>query len=83
MRVSSFYTNFKASLNHFSLCSMSVGGSRAQIKAKLVCLPLEGLDVILGMDWMTTNGVLNDCGKQKVDFLEKEKIQTFSSREVL
>lgn len=43
-------------------------------KVDLVCLPLKWLDLILGMDWLMTNGVLIDCGKQKVVFPEKEHI---------
>lgn len=35
------------------------------------------------MDWLTTNGVLIDYGKQKVVFPVKEQMQTISSREVL
>lgn len=34
----------------------------------LVCLPLEGLEVILGMDWLVDNHVLIDYGHQKVVF---------------
>jgi len=27
-------------------------------RVNLICLPLEGLDVILGMDWLSTNHIL-------------------------
>ena len=41
-------------------CSMEVAGRR--FKVNLVCLPLEGLDVILGMDWLSNNHIIIDCG---------------------
>ena len=41
-------------------CSMEVAGCR--FKVNLVCLPLEGLDVILGMDWLSNNHIMIDCG---------------------
>jgi len=41
-------------------CSMVVAGHR--YKVNLVCLPLEGLDVILGMDWLSINHIIIDCG---------------------
>nr|XP_025652087.1 uncharacterized protein LOC112748095 [Arachis hypogaea] len=36
--------------------------------ADLVCLPLVGLDIILGMDWLNKNRVLLDCFERKVIF---------------
>ncbi|XP_072078172.1 uncharacterized protein [Arachis hypogaea] len=36
--------------------------------ADLVCLPLVGLDIILGMDWLNENRVLLDCFERKVIF---------------
>jgi len=40
-------------------CSMEVAGRR--FKVNLVCLPLEGLNVILGMDWLSNNHIMIDC----------------------
>jgi len=40
-------------------CSMEVAGRT--FKVNLVCLPLEGLDVILGMDWLSNNHIIIDC----------------------
>jgi len=42
-------------------CSIDVVGHK--FKGNLLCLPLEGLDVILRMDWLTVNDVLMDCEK--------------------
>ncbi|XP_016172678.1 uncharacterized protein LOC107615074 [Arachis ipaensis] len=36
--------------------------------ANLVCLPLVGLDIILGMDWLNENRVLLDCFERKAIF---------------
>ncbi|XP_052735521.1 uncharacterized protein LOC128197508 [Vigna angularis] len=47
-------------------CPIEVEGRKS--KVNLVCLPLEGLDVILGMDWLADNRVLIDYGHQKVIF---------------
>jgi len=40
-------------------CVIEVAGHK--FKVNLICLPLEGLDVILGMDWLSDNHVLIDC----------------------
>ncbi|XP_027905710.1 uncharacterized protein LOC114165251 [Vigna unguiculata] len=40
-------------------CVMEVVGRR--FKVNLVCLPQEGLDIILGMDWLSNNHVIIDC----------------------
>jgi len=39
-------------------CSIEVVGRR--FKVNLICLPLEGLDVILGMDWLSNNHIIID-----------------------
>ena len=54
-------------------CSMEVVGRR--FKVNLVCLPLEGLDVILGMDWLSNNHVIIDCGRRSLVFLEHEGLE--------
>jgi len=41
-------------------CPVVVEGCR--FKVNLICLPLLGLDVILGMDWLATNHILTDYG---------------------
>ena len=40
-------------------CPMEVAGHR--FKVNLICLPMEGLDVILGMDWLSSNHVVIGC----------------------
>ena len=40
-------------------CSIEVAGRR--FKVNLICLPLEGLDMILGMDWLSSSHVMIDC----------------------
>jgi len=37
-------------------------------KVNLICLTLQGLDVILGMDWLSANRVLIDCREKKLLF---------------
>jgi len=43
-------------------CPMEVAGRRFRLN--LICLPMEGLDVILGMDWLSSNHVVIDCGQR-------------------
>ncbi|XP_047149649.1 uncharacterized protein LOC124821762 [Vigna umbellata] len=62
-------------------CPIEVAGHKS--KVNLVCLPLKGLDVILGMDWLSDNHALIDCGCQKVVFQKPEGIEMSTSREVL
>jgi len=62
-------------------CLMEVEGRR--FKVNLVCLPLEGLDVILGMDWLSINHVVIDCGRRKIVFREIEGIELVSSQEAV
>ncbi|XP_047153516.1 uncharacterized protein LOC124825023 [Vigna umbellata] len=42
-------------------------------KVNLICLPLQGLKVILGMDWLAANHILIDCGEKKVIFPSEEE----------
>jgi len=62
-------------------CSLEVEGRR--FKVNLVCLPLEGLDVILGMDWLSSNHIVIDCGQRRVVFPESEGIELISSHRAL
>ena len=34
--------------------------------ANLICLPLSGLDLILGMDWLSANHAIINCSKKSV-----------------
>jgi len=40
-------------------CLVDVEGRR--YKVNLICLPLQELEVILGMDWLSPNHILIDC----------------------
>ena len=40
-------------------CLVEVEGRR--YKVNLICLPLQELEVILGMDWLFVNHILIDC----------------------
>jgi len=60
---------------------MVVAGHR--YKVNLVCLPLEGLDVILGMDWLSNNHIIIDCGRRSLVFSEHEGLELISTREAV
>ena len=52
-----------------SLCArlpVEVEGRR--YKVNLICLPLQELEVILGMDWLSANRILIDCREKKLLF---------------
>lgn len=54
-------------------CPIEVEGR--QFKLNLICLPLQDLEVILGMDWLAVNHILIDCGEKRLIFPnEEEKI---------
>ncbi|XP_047165935.1 uncharacterized protein LOC124835101, partial [Vigna umbellata] len=52
-------------------CPIEVEGRK--YKVNLICLPLQGLEVILGMDWLATNHILIDCGKKELVFSDDEE----------
>ena len=60
-------------------CLMEVEGRR--FKVNLVCFPLEGLEVILGMDWLSINHVVIDCGRRRIVFPETEGLEVVTSHE--
>ncbi|XP_027916001.1 uncharacterized protein LOC114175442 [Vigna unguiculata] len=62
-------------------CLMEVEGRR--FKVNLVCLPLEGLEVILGMDWLSINHVVLDCGRRRIVFPETKGIKLVTSGEAV
>ncbi|WVY91911.1 hypothetical protein V8G54_037425 [Vigna mungo] len=67
-----------------SVCvSFSIEVARGKFKVNLVGFPLQGLEVILGMDWLTTKHALIDCGQQKVVFPSLEEMKMVSSLKVL
>jgi len=47
-------------------CPMEVVGRR--FKVNLICLEMECLDVILGMDWLSNNHIVIDYGRHIIVF---------------
>jgi len=62
-------------------CHMEVAGRR--FKVNLICLPMKGLDVILGMDWLSSNHVVIDCGRRRVVFPETIGLELISSNQAV
>jgi len=48
-----------------------------------MCMPLKGLNVILGMDWLSSNHIVIDCGQRRVVFLKSEGIELISTHRAL
>jgi len=62
-------------------CLIKVEGRKYRVN--LICLPLEGLNVILGMDWLSANLILIDCNEKKVLFRSLEdEVMLMSSQQV-
>ena len=40
----------------------------------LVCFPMKGMDIILGMDWITANQVVLDCFNRTIQFSSESSI---------
>jgi len=62
-------------------CSMEVAGHR--FKVNLVCLPLEGLDVIFGMDWLSNNHIIIYCGRCSLVFPEHGGLELISAQRAI
>ena len=62
-------------------CPIEVAGRR--FKLNLICLPMEGLDVILGMDWLSSNHVVIDCGRRRVVFPDTAGLELISSNQAV
>ena len=60
---------------------MEVEGCRYRVN--LICLPLQELEVILGMDWLSANRVLIDCREKKLLFPDAEELELVSSQGVM
>jgi len=43
----------------------------------------EGLDMILGMDWLSNNHIVIDCGWCRVVFLNTEGLEVISTNQAL
>ncbi|XP_047171101.1 uncharacterized protein LOC124839355 [Vigna umbellata] len=57
--------------NVCSRCPIEVEGRRFRVN--LICLPLQELEVILGMDWLAANRILLDCGGKKLIFPKEDE----------
>jgi len=62
-------------------CPMEVAGRRFTLN--LICVSIEGLDVILGMDWLSSNDVVIDCGRRRVVFPDKVGLELISSNQAV
>jgi len=62
-------------------CPVEVVGRK--YKVNLICLPLQELEVILGMDWLSTNHFLIDCREKKLLFPNLEEPELLSSQGVM
>ncbi|XP_017438055.1 uncharacterized protein LOC108344097 [Vigna angularis] len=57
-------------------CPIIVEGCR--FKVNLICLPLQGLEVILGMDWLSANRILIDYGNIDLMFPNEDEDMSLS-----
>jgi len=62
-------------------CPVEVEGCRYRVN--LICLPLQELEVILGMDWLSATRVLIDCREKKLLFPNPEEPELVSSQGVM
>ena len=62
-------------------CPVEVEGR--MYKVNLICLLLQGLDVILGMDWLFANRILIDYQEKKLLFSNSEEPELLSSHGVM
>jgi len=56
-------------------CLVEVEGH--MFKVILICLPLQGLDVTLEMDWLSTNRILIDCQEKRLLFSNSKELDLF------
>jgi len=52
-------------------------------KVNLICLPLQELEVILGMDWLSANRIQIDCWERRLLFPDSEKLELVSPQGVV
>ena len=62
-------------------CPVEVEGRR--YKVNLICLPLQDLEVILGMDWLSANHILIDYREKRLLFPDSEEPELVSSQGVM
>jgi len=62
-------------------CPMVVADRR--FKVNLICLPMEGLNVILGMDWLSDNHFVIDYERRRVVFPETIGLELIASQKAM
>ncbi|XP_027922672.1 uncharacterized protein LOC114180563 [Vigna unguiculata] len=60
---------------------MEVAGRR--FKVNLICLPMEGLNMILGIDWLSGNHIVIDCARRSVVFPKTVELELISAQKVM
>jgi len=60
----------------YARCPVEVEGCR--YKVNLICIPLQELEVILGMDWLSANRILIDCREKRLLFPSSEEPELLS-----
>jgi len=50
-------------------------------KINMICIPLKDLEVILGMDWLSANHILINCGQKKLIFPKLEGMQVILAQQ--
>jgi len=68
-------------IHHVCLLRCPIEVADRRFKVNLICLPMEGLDVILGIDWLASNHVVIYCGQRSVVFLDAEGLELISSNQ--
>ena len=61
-------------------CPVIINGRKYKIN--MICIHMKDLEVILGMDWLSANHILIDCGHKKLIFPESESIQVVSAQQI-
>jgi len=61
-------------------CPVIIDGRRYKIN--MICIPLKDLEVILGVDWLSANHILIDCGRKKLIFPGLEGMQVISAQQL-
>ncbi|XP_027911490.1 uncharacterized protein LOC114170203 [Vigna unguiculata] len=75
-------TSSEVSTNYVCVgCLIEVSGRK--FKVNLICLPIEGLDVILGMDWLSSNHIIIDYKWRSVVFPETVRLELISAQKAM
>jgi len=76
--VSTLESGFVRTSSLCAKCPMEVEGWI--FKVNLICLPLQDLEVVLGIDWLSTNRVLIDCREKRLLFSNSDELELLSSQ---